>query len=195
MFEKRFVYVLRNSAEKQRYYTGVTSNVAARLRFHNAGLCQHTADGRPWQVDVVVQFADERRALVFEKYLKSGSGVAFAKRPGRLGPKLAPSKFDCQPYVAQRNVGRAIEEPVDANGVGWCNPLNENGPMVAGVMVARRAGPVSVLAPRLQPDVDRPTVDATGLPGNDEWDLRYAARPEAPVEVLVVDHVELPTPN
>ena len=80
MFAKRFVYVLRNCTEKPRYYTGVTSNVAARLRFHNAGLCRHTADGRPWQVDIVVQFADEQRAVAFEKYLKSGSGVAFAMR-------------------------------------------------------------------------------------------------------------------
>ena len=138
-------------------------------------------------------------------------------RPGHLGPKLAPSRFDCQPYVAQRNAGRAVEEPVDANGVGWCNPLNENGPMVAGVMVARRAGPVSVLAQRLQTSVDRPILDATGLSGNYEWDLRYAFRPDAPadfptlftalqeqlglkletrqapIEALVVDHVELPT--
>jgi hypothetical protein len=30
--------------------------------------------------DVLVEFADERRALAFERYLKSGSGVAFAKR-------------------------------------------------------------------------------------------------------------------
>ena len=80
MFAKRFVYVLRNSAEKRRYYTGVTSNVPARLRFHNAGLCRHTAEGRPWQIDVIVQFADEPRAVAFEKYLKSGSGVAFAQR-------------------------------------------------------------------------------------------------------------------
>ena len=80
LFAKRFVYVLRNDNEPARYYTGVTSNVPARLRFHNAGLCRHTAAGRPWQIDVVVQFADEGRALVFEKYLKSGSGVAFAKR-------------------------------------------------------------------------------------------------------------------
>ena len=139
-------------------------------------------------------------------------------RPGRLGPKLAPSMFDCRPYVAQRNAGRTIEEPVDANGVGWCNPLNENGPMIAGVMVARRAGPVNVLAQRLQTSVDRPILDATGLSGNYEWDLRYAFQTDAPadfptlftaiqqlglkletrqgpIEVLVVDHVELPTPN
>lgn len=27
-----------------------------------------------------MQFVDERRALAFERYLKSGSGAAFAKR-------------------------------------------------------------------------------------------------------------------
>jgi hypothetical protein len=31
-------------------------------------------------IDVVVEFADERRAIAFERYLKSGSGVAFATR-------------------------------------------------------------------------------------------------------------------
>jgi len=31
-------------------------------------------------VEVVVKFADEARALKFEKYLKSGSGAEFAKR-------------------------------------------------------------------------------------------------------------------
>jgi hypothetical protein len=29
---------------------------------------------------VIVEFADEPRAVAFENYLKSGSGVAFAKR-------------------------------------------------------------------------------------------------------------------
>lgn len=53
---------------------------AAFLEAHNAGHCAHTASGRPWEIDVLVQFTDERRALAFEKYLKSGSGAAFAKR-------------------------------------------------------------------------------------------------------------------
>jgi hypothetical protein len=34
----------------------------------------------------VVEFADERRAIAFERYLKSGSGVAFAKRHLREPP-------------------------------------------------------------------------------------------------------------
>jgi hypothetical protein len=29
---------------------------------------------------VIVEFSDERRALAFQRYLKSGSGNAFAKR-------------------------------------------------------------------------------------------------------------------
>ncbi len=54
--------------------------MAARLAAHNAGHCTHTADGRPWEIDVIIEFNDEKRAVVFEQYLKSGSGVAFAKR-------------------------------------------------------------------------------------------------------------------
>jgi len=38
-----------------------------------------TADGRPWEIAVLIKFADEPRALAFERYLKSGSGFAFAK--------------------------------------------------------------------------------------------------------------------
>jgi hypothetical protein len=44
------------------------------------GSCIHTAKYRPWSIDVVIEFADERRAVAFERYLKSGSGVAFAHR-------------------------------------------------------------------------------------------------------------------
>ena len=32
-----------------------------------AGRVPHTADGKPWIIDVVVEFADERRAVAFEK--------------------------------------------------------------------------------------------------------------------------------
>ena len=77
---KRFVYVLKNSDRPPRYYTGLTSNLAARLTGHNGGECTHTAKYRPWDFDVIMEFTDERRAVAFERYLKSGSGVAFAKR-------------------------------------------------------------------------------------------------------------------
>ena len=77
---RRFVYVLKNDWHPPRYYTGLTSDPVARLAGHNQGDSLHTSTGRPWHVDVVIEFADEARAVKFERYLKSGSGSAFAKR-------------------------------------------------------------------------------------------------------------------
>lgn len=77
---RRLVYVLRSVTDRTRYYTGVTSNVKARLASHNAGECAHSSRYRPWELDLVIAFRDQTRALHFERYLKSGSGVAFAQR-------------------------------------------------------------------------------------------------------------------
>jgi putative endonuclease len=77
---KRFVYVIKSSDADLHFYVGLTSDVFARLSAHNAGRCPHTASGRPWRLHVVIEFTDERRAVRFERYLKSGSGRAFAKR-------------------------------------------------------------------------------------------------------------------
>jgi putative endonuclease len=63
-----------------RYYTGLTSNLPARLAGHNAGEMTYSARYRPWSVDLIIECPDERRAVSFERYLKSGSGVAFAQR-------------------------------------------------------------------------------------------------------------------
>lgn len=78
--EKRFVYVLTNADRDPSFYVGLSSDVRARLVDHNLGRCPHTASRRPWQLHVIIEFPDERRALRFERYLKSGSGRAFAKR-------------------------------------------------------------------------------------------------------------------
>ena len=78
--DKRFVYVLKNTNRVPDFYIGLSSDVKARLSDHNAGHCPHTAVRRPWQLHVLVEFSDEQRAVRFERYLKSGSGRAFAKR-------------------------------------------------------------------------------------------------------------------
>ena len=78
--EKRFVYILRSDADRQRHYTGITSDVDARLDWHNHGPCGCTIRHRPWSLVVSLAFRDESAARRFEKYLKSGSGRAFAKR-------------------------------------------------------------------------------------------------------------------
>jgi predicted GIY-YIG superfamily endonuclease len=78
--EKRFVYVLRSQRGASRHYVGLTSDVRRRLERHNAGQNVATAQNRPWSVIVSVEFANEETAFHFERYLKSGSGRAFAKR-------------------------------------------------------------------------------------------------------------------
>ena len=76
----RFVYILRSESDSARHYVGRTSNVDERLDWHNAGPSGYTVRHRPWSLVVSLEFPDERVAARFERYLKSGSGRAFAKR-------------------------------------------------------------------------------------------------------------------
>ena len=78
--DRRFVYVLKNAEAVPHFYVGLTSDVTARVADHNAGRCPHTVSRRPWQVHVTIEFSDQQTAVRFERYLKSGSGRAFAKR-------------------------------------------------------------------------------------------------------------------
>ncbi|HSC27091.1 MAG TPA: GIY-YIG nuclease family protein [Vicinamibacterales bacterium] len=77
--QNRQVYVLRSWKDVDRHYVGVTGDIAQCLASHNAGDSPQTARHRPWRVVVLVQFADEERAMDFMKFLKSASGRAFAK--------------------------------------------------------------------------------------------------------------------
>ena len=74
------VYILQSLCHPQKYYVGVTTQPMLRLTDHNAGHNFHTAKYRPWKLTVCVAFDDHNRAVQFERYLKSGSGRAFAKR-------------------------------------------------------------------------------------------------------------------
>ena len=78
--EKRIVYILRSSGNPTRHYVGITNNLPDRLQWHNHGPCGHTLSDRPWTLVVSIEFPTERAAIRFERYLKSGSGRAFAKR-------------------------------------------------------------------------------------------------------------------
>jgi predicted GIY-YIG superfamily endonuclease len=74
------VYILRSTAFPGRYYTGITDDVEARLARHNAGGVPHTSKYLPWKLKTWIAFSDEAQAFAFEKYLKSASGRAFAKK-------------------------------------------------------------------------------------------------------------------
>ncbi len=78
--EKRIVYILRSESDRSRHYVGLTNDVSGRLDWHNDGPSGHTVSHRPWSLVVSMEFQTEKDAVRFEKYLKSGSGRAFAKR-------------------------------------------------------------------------------------------------------------------
>jgi putative endonuclease len=78
--EKRTVYIMRSDSNPSCVYCGITNNVSNRLEWHNHGPRGQTRHNRPWSLVVSMDFSNEREAVRFEKYLKSGSGRAFTKR-------------------------------------------------------------------------------------------------------------------
>ena len=75
-----YVYILQSLTDPQRFYVGCTHDLRARIRKHNAGEVSHTSKYLPWRIKTYLAFTDEARAFAFEKYLKSPSGRAFAKK-------------------------------------------------------------------------------------------------------------------
>ena len=80
----QYVYILQSLKYPDRYYVGCTNDVAERVRRHNAGQSasrsRHSSMYGQWKLVVQIGFEDKAKAFAFEKYLKSGSGRAFAKR-------------------------------------------------------------------------------------------------------------------
>lgn len=75
-----YVYILQSKEHPDRYYVGVTADLRSRLQKHNARTVAHTSKYAPWTVKTYIAFSNDERALAFEKYLKSPSGRAFAKK-------------------------------------------------------------------------------------------------------------------
>ena len=75
-----YVYILRSVADGEHYYVGISNDLKSRLRQHNAGEVFHAARHRPWTLNNYLAFEDEQKAYAFERYPKSVSGRAFAKK-------------------------------------------------------------------------------------------------------------------
>ena len=131
---------------------------------------------------------------------------------GRSGPRLTPSGLDCAEIVRQ---DPALEPKAD-DGLPVCrgrSRVSSRGTML------RSAGSLTALARGLQSTADRLVVDATGDSGRYAWSVDFspmavqdppfpvlftAVREQLglkleprtmPVEVLVIEHVEAPTPD
>ena len=75
-----YVYILKSESRPDRHYTGRTSSLSKRLHAHNSGQLRSTAKNRPWRIELAIAFRTIEKAALFERYLKSHSGRAFASR-------------------------------------------------------------------------------------------------------------------
>ena len=75
-----YVYILESISDSKHFYVGSTDDLKARLIKHNAGQVPHTSKFGPGRVKTAIAFTDSEKAVAFERYLKSASGRAFAKK-------------------------------------------------------------------------------------------------------------------
>ena len=69
-----YVYILWDASTHSHFYVGHTSDLAARLKTHNAGHVPHTSKFTPWEIHSALAVRTEQQASALEQYLKSHSG-------------------------------------------------------------------------------------------------------------------------
>jgi uncharacterized protein (TIGR03435 family) len=140
--------------------------------------------------------------------------LVIARTDGRLGAGLQRSELDCDAVNAARRAGRQPEGPLPRNGAPPCGMSLQ---AITSETLLFGGRPISTLAEWLRQPSGRVVVDKTGLSGNYEFALRYTSdvtaadgtpsiftaleeqlglklMPDrAPLQVLIVDHIERPT--
>ena len=81
-----YTYVLQSSRD-QRFYTGTTRDLRARMKLHTDGRVRSTAYRRPLALVYYEACMHEDDAFRRERFLKTGKGKRFLRR--RLGSFLA----------------------------------------------------------------------------------------------------------
>ena len=75
-----YVYLIQSESFPRQKYVGHTKDLKRRLKEHNSGHSTYTSSYTPWKIVTYLAFQEKAKALAFEKYLKSGSGHAFAHK-------------------------------------------------------------------------------------------------------------------
>lgn len=74
-----YTYILRNS-KTGRYYIGYTHDLKNRLKEHINRQVKSTKSDLNYKLEWYCAFQTMTQAVSFEKYLKTGSGIAFMKK-------------------------------------------------------------------------------------------------------------------
>lgn len=74
-----YVYILQSKKDKS-YYVGFTDDLKQRFRQHHSKFSRYSSSKSPFDLVWHAGFKEKHRALKFERYLKQGSGHAFARK-------------------------------------------------------------------------------------------------------------------
>jgi len=74
-----YVYILKSKKDGSKY-VGSTSNLRERVKQHNSNQSRYTSSKTPYELIWYSAFLDKKKAMDFEKYLKSSSGFAFSNK-------------------------------------------------------------------------------------------------------------------
>ena len=74
-----YVYIIQSLKDKS-CYIGSTSDLKNRLEKHNNGEVKYSSGHRPFMLVWYCAFKTKTKAIIFERYLKIGSGFAFTKK-------------------------------------------------------------------------------------------------------------------
>ena len=75
-----YVYILKSLKSPNQVYIGSTPDLQNRLVSHNGGANKHTSKFKPWKIIWVCGFITKQKAIAFEQYLKTASGIAFRRK-------------------------------------------------------------------------------------------------------------------
>jgi uncharacterized protein (TIGR03435 family) len=138
-----------------------------------------------------------------------------AKADGTLGPQIRRSTVDCEGQAARALAARRGGGPAD----GGAKPIVRCRMSTTAGRIVGTGTTISELMRRLSPPLGRPVVDRTGLSGAFDLELQWSPEQtadtsgpslftavqeqlglklesqRAPVEVLVIDKLEKPTPD
>lgn len=74
-----YVYILKSKKDDS-YYKGITEDLRKRIYDHNHKSNKYSSAKAPFELVWYCAFKEKQKALDFEKYIKQGSGFAFANK-------------------------------------------------------------------------------------------------------------------
>ena len=75
-----YVYPIESVAAVAHRYVGVTADLKRRLEDPNTGKSPHSSKYKPWSLVTYIAISNQAKAETLERFPKSGSGHAFAKK-------------------------------------------------------------------------------------------------------------------